>query len=485
MQSSAVARLLLEDPLVIPTALIGSLLAISLFFTPLPLILVICIPLCTYFVTRPYELLLFMVFLIPFNFVFTIGPIPLAAELLKVFAWIPFLLTRNTRASFVTSRFNKWFIVLALLLFLSLFRAHDLPYTLKDSVRFGSNLGLVYLCLNLVDTREKVLQICRVITLSTFVVAVYGFYQWAIQDYGALFWIVNPRLQTDLAHYRDQFWEWRNRIISVLTSEMELGHYFNLCLPIGAMLWITAGRKRLRSKWLLMTVCSFIGLMLTFTFGAWLALGLTSLLFILGFGGRRRWKIFIVSSLVFLLLAGALAIGPLRPVIEAKATGTAIGSLAWDAATRLYGWKLALQIWWTHPLIGAGIGNFEYFSAGYDFVLGAQSQGSTPHETYLYLLANTGLLGLISVLAIVIGAFRSNIRLMKADLETKLIAWALAFAIATNLVGWLSDDSGQVGPHASYLFWLFVGLSEVLARVTSNEVFISAGSSVLITQSGL
>jgi hypothetical protein len=99
---------------------------------------------------------------------------------------------------------------------------------LKRCVRQGSNIGLVYLCLNLIDSREKVLQVLRVLTISTFLVAGYGFYQWAIHDHGALFWIVNPRLDTSLAHYRDQFWHWRNRIISVLTSEMELGHYFNL-----------------------------------------------------------------------------------------------------------------------------------------------------------------------------------------------------------------------------------------------------------------
>jgi len=207
---------------------VGAGLAVSLFYTPLPLIVLIGVPFCIYFVTRPYELLLVMVFLIPFNFVYKFGPVPVAAELLKVAAWIPFLLTRGERQGFVGSRLNKWLAVIAVIIFLSLIRARDLPFTVKECVRLGSNLGLVYLCINLVDTREKVLQVFRIITVSTFLVAIYGFYQWIIQDYGALFWIVNPRLDTSLAHYRDYFWQWRHRIISVLTSEMELGHYFNL-----------------------------------------------------------------------------------------------------------------------------------------------------------------------------------------------------------------------------------------------------------------
>ncbi len=445
-------------------ATLAAALAVSLFYTPLPLVVLLGVPLCLYFVSRPYELLLFMVFLIPFNFVFKIGPLPVAAELLKVFAWIPFLLTRGERPEFISSKFNKWYAILAALLVLSLARAHDLPYTLKECVRFGSNLGLAYLCLNLIDTREKVIQVLKVLTISTFVVACYGFYQWAIQDYGALFWVVNPRLDTSLAHYREDFWQWRNRIISVLTSEMELGHYFNLCLPIGAMLWLTEGRKRLSSKWFLMTLAMFAGLILTFTFGAWLALAVTSLLFAMVFGGKRRWKIFVVSALTLSVLAAVLAFGPLRPVIEAKASGTAIGSLAWDAATRLYGWKLALQTWWAHPVIGAGMGNFEYFSADYDFVRGPQSQGGTPHQTYLFVMANLGLAGLFAILAIILGNLRTNLRLMKKGFQG-LLPWALAFALSVDLVGWFSDDSPLVGPHASYLLWLFVGLSEAMANL--------------------
>jgi O-Antigen ligase len=450
-------------------ATLGAALAISLFYTPLPLIVLLGVPLCLYFLHRPYELLLFMVFLIPFNFIFTIGSVPIAAELLKAVAWVPFLLTRSERPSFIGSRFNKWFAVLAALLVLSLFRARDFPFTLKECVRFGTNLGLVYLCLNLVDTREKVIQVLKVLTVSTFLVACYGFYQWAIQDYGALFWIVNPRLDTSLAHYRDEFWQWRNRIISVLTSEMELGHYFNLCLPIGAMLWMTEGRKRLGSKWLAMTVAIFVGLILTFTFGAWLALVVTSMLFVLSFGGKRRWKFFGVSLLIVSVVGGALALGPLRPVIEAKAGGTAIGSVAWDAATRLYGWKIALQTWWAHPLIGAGTGNFESLSANFDFVRGGQSQGSSPHQTYLFLLANYGFIGTFSVVTIMLATIRKDLWLARNSQPNMLIALALAFALSVNMIGWFADDSGFFGPHTGYLLWLLVGLSEVTAILGSRN----------------
>lgn len=463
-----------NEQFVLIFAVLGAGLAASVFYTPLPLIAAIGVPLAIYFATRPYELLLFMVFLIPFNFIFKLGPVPVAAELLKVFVWIPFLATRHLRPKFISSRFNKWFAVIAIVILLSLIRAYDPPYTLKECIRLGSNLGLVYLCLNLIDTPAKMLQVFRILTVSTFVVACYGFYQWAIQDFGALFWIVNPRLDTSLAHYRDEFWEWRNRMISVLTSEMELGHYFNLCLPMTVMLWITEGKKRLTSKWLVMALSMLAGLVLTFTFGAWAGLVCTSVLFAFLLGRGRRGKMLVGGLLLLSLLAAFMAYGPLRPIVEAKASGDAVGGFAWDAATRLYAWKVAVQTWWAHPWIGAGIGNFAFLSADYDFVRGANSQGSSPHETYLYLLADFGLVGTAAILVIMFSTLRSNFRIFRSGSRTAIIALALAFALTSNLIGWLSDDSGFIGPHAGYLLWLFVGLSEVTARLNRQEMEAAA-----------
>lgn len=475
MQYSLPVRTLADDRLALLIAALGAALAISLLYTPLLLIVLVGIPCSIYFASRPYELLLTMVFLIPFNFVFKVGPVPVAMELLKVAIWVPFLVTRHERDKFRGSFLNRWIAVVAAIILLSLARAHDLPFTVKECVRVGSNLGLIYLCLNLVNTEARVWQIFRTLTISTFLVALYGFYQWAIQDYGALFWIVNPRLDTSLAHYRDHFWEWRRRIISVLTSEMELGHYFNLGLPIGVALWVTEGRKRLESKWLWMTLSMFAGLVLTFTFGAWLALAATCFLAIAFFGGEKKLKIMLWSSVAVIVFGLWLALGPLHEVIEAKASGTAIGSLAWDAATRLYGWKLALQVWWAHPFIGAGIGNFEFVSADYDFVLGAQSQGSSPHETFLYLLANYGLVGTVAVVAMVLASIRSNLRLLRERPEVAAIAGALAFALTVNLIGWFSDDSTYLGPHTSYVLWLIVGLSEALRRMRARSLAVPAG----------
>ena len=451
-------------------AIVVAACVLAAIYTPALLALAGLLAVGIFFLERPFQLLLLMVFLIPFNFVFTVGPVPVAAELLKLFAWIPFLVYQHQNGgTFRYSRYGKWFLVLAGLILLSLFRARDSPYTLKESVRLASNIGLVYLAVNLVDTQEKLMQVLRVLTVSTFLVACYGFYQWYIQDFGALFWIVNPRLNTSLAHYRDEFWQWRNRMISVLTSEMELGHYFNLCLPIGALLWFTAGRRRVWSKWLVMVLAMLGGLLLTFTFSAWLALFASCSIFVLLYARGYRGKLILTGCAVAAVVVAVVAFGPLRSVVETKATGSGIGSLQWDVATRIYGWRIAVNTWREHLLIGAGIGNFETISADYDFMLGAKSLGTSPHETYLFLLANFGLIGTVAVLAIMFSAIRNSVRCFLSRSEMRLVGLAIGFALVTNMIGWFADDSGFFGPHAAYLVWLFVGLSEVIAGLGKME----------------
>jgi len=421
------------------------------------------------FLNRPFQLLLTMVFLIPFNFMFMLGPIPVATELLKLFLWVPFLLTSAERDRFKFVRFGKWFAIWAGILIASLFRSHDLPYTVKESVRLLSNFGLCYLVLNLVDTRAKFMQVFRVLTVSTATVACYGFYQFAIRDYGPLFWFVNPRVDTSFSHGRFTFWEWRDRMISVLTSEMELGHYFNLCLPIAVVVWASWARKRVSSKWFFMVLAILAGLLLTFTFGAWISLAATLAIFILLFDKRRRWKLVLASGLVLCIVVSLLAFGPLRPFIDAKLLGSGIGSFGWDLLTRLDSWTFAVQTWWAHPLFGVGVGNYETLESAHEYIHSAWApSGSTPHQTYLYLLGQSGIVGLVSMLAIILGVVRNDLKLRK-HAEFGFIAAALAFALITNLIGWLSDDSGLYGPHASYLVWLIVGLSEAVRHCTNSR----------------
>src|SRR5262249_3145927 len=149
---------------------------------------------------------------------------------------------------------------------------------------------------------------------------------------------------------------------------------------------------------------------------------------------------------------------------EAKLSGAQIGSFTWDVFTRLKAWMFAFNIWRAHPVLGVGVGNYEVLSAESDWLgVGPIGAGSSPHETYLYLLAESGLVGFLAMMAILLGTVRQNLRP-----RVGLLGVALAFSLVVNLIGGFSDDSGFAGPHASYLLWLIVGLSEVVSRLPAS-----------------
>jgi O-antigen ligase len=234
---------------------------------------------------------------------------------------------------------------------------------------------------------------------------------------------------------------------------------------------MTEGRKRIGSRWWWITLAMLAALLLTFTFGAWLALAATVSFFVLLFDRKQRWKVVLAGVLILVLAAILLTVGPLRPFVEDKVLGTGMGSIAWDVFTRLDTWLFAWSMWESHPLLGVGVGNFQMMQFEHDFVHSDWAPtGSSPHQTYLYILVQFGLIGLSCMLIIMLGSIRANLSL-RTDPKLGLIALALAFALTTNMVGWFSDDSGFFGPHASYLVWLFIGLSEAthnLARAAHS-----------------
>lgn len=444
-------------------AVAGLLFAWAAIYAPAALLAIAGVVAVLYYFDRPFELLLVMVFLIPFNFIFAIGPIPIAAELLKVAIWVPLLAAQSAKGARVKqSRFRRSVIVLGALIVLSLFRAYDFGFSLKETTRFGSDLGLLYVIPTLVDTREKVFKVLRALVYSSFLVALYGFYQFAIQDFGALFWIVNPRMHTDLAPGRSAFWGWRNRITSVLTSEMELGHYLNLCIPFSIVLWLHERARR--PRWSLISLALLAALVLTFTFGAWgsLAAGLILSTVLLRKGSG--WKLLLAGAIV-IAIGTVLVLGPLRPYVGGKMFGNAVGSFGYDVFTRLEAWRFAGSVWVSHPVIGVGEGNYQRLTYLHDNAYAPWSPtGSSPHETYLYILAQFGLAGFASILAIVLGALRSDWKL-RVDPKMGIVALGLAFALTVNLIGWFSDDSTLFSPHAGYLVWLIIGLSEAVRNI--------------------
>jgi hypothetical protein len=467
--TTASRQLFEESSLALPIAAVGSLLAVSLLYTPVPLILLLGLPLCFYFSVRPFELLVFTAFMIPFNFVFVLWGIPVAAELLKVLLWGPLVLQLTARKKFAVSRYHLPLLVIFTLLLYSCVVASNAPFVLKESVRMGSSIALCYVAVNLIDTRQKLFVVLKSLGIASFAVAMYGLYQFAIQDFGALFWLVNPRIATALSPTRDLVSEWRNRVPSFLSNEMEAGEYFNYCIPLVGALFLCAKDRGRRIFWASTVVLLFLGLLLTFTFGAWTAFA-AALLF-MGWKFRKRLPMRdILVTLCLIILAGGAFMAANLEMMTGR-----IAQIAFDAFTRWDFWTLAWAEFRAHPVFGGGLGSFGPMAAASNFewlerISPDWSSTTSPHNAYMYILSQFGMVGFVCIFGILAHAIRSMVRIgRQASNEFRWVALGLGASLATAMVGSFTDDTTLFGPHCSSLIWLVVGLTEVVARLSAGD----------------
>lgn len=111
----------------------------------------------------------------------------------------------------------------------------------------------------------------------------------------------------------------------------------------------------------------------------------------------------------------------------------------------------AISAWSESPLVGIGAGNFKHRSS--DFVPSTFLEDVQPHNTYLGVLAETGLLGLIGLLLIVLPALWAAIRTPLHKGPMRALASGITVAYLVVLAHLLTFDGAT-----RYSLWLFAGM---------------------------
>lgn len=140
-------------------------------------------------------------------------------------------------------------------------------------------------------------------------------------------------------------------------------------------------------------------------------------------------------------------------------------------------WRVAWEIFRTNPLFGVGVGNFQVLSGSSHFVLGPgaisriQYLAETPqvaHNTYLQLLAETGVVGLLGYLFAVVGILRTYSAASRrfaqigrpeyADLSRAAMMGTIGFLAANFFItnGW------------SYRLWVLLALGPALLAMATR-----------------
>jgi len=409
--------------------------------------------------------LVVVICLLPFGAIpFSLGFYPtfLDVALLSVFGvWLARVLTRS-QEDFITSPLDVpilTFIFLAVVAFVAgSAHAGITKDTLRHFAEIIVSISLFFVVINSVREYRQLRQIVVVIILAGFAASLIGV---------ILYFLPRPstvRLLSILRifHYPSGWGVLRfiednsllpMRATSTSVDPNVLGGLLILVVSLTTP-QLFALRPLLRKVWVApMLAVMLTCLLLTFSRGAFVAIGATMVFF----GAIRYRRLLLVVAFIAVVLL-------LLPQTQEYTQHFRAGLLMEDRATamRLGEYKDALTLISRYPWFGVGFGG----TPSIDLYIGVSN-------VYLLMAEEMGLIGL-SAFLIVIGVFFAYAwrawRRMDMDPDTEPLLLGLAGALFGAMVGGLVDHYffNLDFPHSVSLFWLYAALAVVAIKISGE-----------------
>lgn len=201
-------------------------------------------------------------------------------------------------------------------------------------------------------------------------------------------------------------------------------------------------------------VLSFICLILTYSRGAWIAFVLC--LSVLGIKSR---KVFLFSVLFIVIFTFIFYHQSVRVALSDNLTRY----FEWEN-NRLGYWKRSVSIIKDYPLLGSGLNTYSSIQWRYDV-----GWGGYPHNSYLQMTAETGVLGLLSFLWLLFVLYKNLFKALRKMRESPLELLLVGFG--AGLSGFLSHsffDTNFYSVQLSSLMWLIMGVVVAIPNIGTN-----------------
>jgi O-antigen ligase len=234
------------------------------------------------------------------------------------------------------------------------------------------------------------------------------------------------------------------------------------------------GRRSISRYWLIRPLFVFclVGVGLTFSRESWL-LAFLGVLFVSALWIRRNIKSVVSLLVVSLVLFGVLFSGVIGVVSRFYNPDEVYGF------ERIYFYITALQLFITHPLLGVGAGNYQFF----DRIYAEVSAGGVAHNQLLEVAAEMGLPGLI-IFCWLVWALLRFLRTFRLGVEgedgppywLRAAAWAFAFVwIAECLFrdAFLVTAAGGGGTKSitdTIFAWILLGVLFATSNLSRSSV---------------
>ena len=331
------------------------------------------------------------------------------------------------------------------------------------SVDVASSLPkmLVYLCFlsiyfiikNIIRTETLIYSCARSLAFSAMLVSFLGILQYLFGEVSQIWQDV------------EMFADIRGRAVSTFGNPNVLGEYLVLSLPLLFAMFLCAKQFNMRALFLVSFVLSFSCLILTWSRGAWLGFVFSFIIFILVKSPGFLAGIILLSPAAMLTFSFLYDTNIMQRILS-------IGSTA-DSSTayRLDIWQGTARLIEEKGLFGIGIGTEAFSSVFPQYALAGTQSAPHTHSLYLQLIAETGILSLISFILVCLAYFSLVFAYIRKSAGTESRTMSLGFlcGILAFLVQSLTDYSWY--NYRVYLFfWVVFGLAmAVLNLCKENE----------------
>lgn len=423
--------------------------------------------LCVKGARRPFELLVLIAFFLPFERIptvvvndFTLKINHGIGVIFLVFWFLDRAIHRKEKC--IPNPLAIPILLLVGSLFLSLTHAVLLSRGIIFTVQILFTIFLGVATHDSIRRKEHIDIIERVILASAWVVVAFGLWQF-VGDFLGL-----PHSVTGLDVGFSKVVFGFPRVQAFSKEPLYLANY--LFIPMGFLIGSFFSGKKVAThkKWLLAGICVVI--LLTMSRGGIIG-------FIAAGGvGAFIWakKVFTVSNF-FMTAFGVIAIlGSVFIGLTAYGNGgvqryiehITIGDIGQGESTvsRLSAVSESIEIWKEHPIIGIGIGNFGGSQTGFD--TGDPRTKNIVNNEYFELLAETGILGLGSFVALCGVLFARSIRAVR---ETKNERYrSLTIGLTLALFGILVQYNFFSTLSIIYI-WVFIGIVTAVQTCALKE----------------
>lgn len=334
--------------------------------------------------------------------------------------------TAQDLKTFFQDKINLYLLLFYIAIGLSIFTSGSLlARSLKAWItKWGEGVLLFYFA-RIFLTKKEIKIILLIMVASAVLLGIDGIYQ-RITGFD---FIRGNRLET--TNYGD------------LAVTSAFGHYNGFAAFLGVLVSVTMGFlgqvRKLWQKSFLFLIFLLISanIILTLSRGAWIALLIVCSFLIIFYKSKENRLFFLLFLGIFTCLIFSIPMVRERFLTIIKSGGD---------ADRFRIWKAAFMMFKESPLLGKGLGSFTYYSSRYMNIVPQYA-----HNCYLQIMAETGLLGLVSFIWFLSAIISRGYKKLKKNSDS------LYFGLFFGFLVFLTHsffDTQLYTIKLSILFWL-------------------------------